>query len=302
MKLAGRVENVTKTYDLGPALVEPLGGAKQDLNFAPVAVADERTNFLVKALRGVTLDFPEGDFVAIMGASGSGKSTLLNLLGGLDRPTTGHYILDGVDVSQMDDAELSHVRNQKLGFIFQSYNLIAQYTVLENIELPLHYRPGYPPIGAAEQERCLEMAQKVGLGERLDHRPFQLSGGQQQRVAIARALVNNPEIILADEPTGNLDSATSNEIMEMLTAPESTKAASIIMVTHEPDIANWAKRQIVMRDGVVFKEALTVSTSSVQAPAGFRGTSRPPSLTETSRQPHANVTVLNPEDRKESHG
>src|SRR5579872_4703434 len=254
MKLAARVENLQKIYDLGPALLEPMGGAKQELNFAPVAADEGR--ILVKALRGVTLDFPEGDFVAIMGASGSGKSTLLNLLGGLNRPTTGHYILDGVDVSQMNDAELSHMRNQKLGFIFQSYNLITQYTVLENIELPLHYRPGYPPIGAAEQQRCLEMAKKVGLGERLDHRPFQLSGGQQQRVAIARALVNNPEIILADEPTGNLDSATSNEIMEMLIALNN-EGRTIIMVTHEPDIANWAKRQIVMRDGVVFKEALT---------------------------------------------
>ncbi len=259
MKLAARVENVTKTYDLGPALIEPLGGAKQELNYAPLAVSDDGddgSRILVKALRGVTLDFPEGDFVAIMGASGSGKSTLLNLLGGLDRPTSGHYILDGVDVSHMNDAELSHVRNQKLGFIFQSYNLIAQYTVLENIELPLHYRPGYPPIGKAEQDRCLQMARKVGLGERLDHRPFQLSGGQQQRVAIARALVNNPEIILADEPTGNLDSATSNEIMGMLTALNN-EGRTIIMVTHEPDIANWSKRQIVMRDGLVYKESLT---------------------------------------------
>ncbi|MBI3865925.1 MAG: ABC transporter ATP-binding protein [Planctomycetia bacterium] len=254
MKLAARVEDVTKTYDLGPALIEPLGGAKQDLNFAPVSADEGR--ILVRALRGVTLDFPEGDFVAIMGASGSGKSTLLNLLGGLDRPTTGNYILDGIDVSQMDDAALSHMRNSKLGFIFQSYNLIAQYTVLENIELPLHYRAGYPPIGAAEQEHCLRMAQKVGLGERLDHRPFQLSGGQQQRVAIARALVNNPEIILADEPTGNLDSATSHEIMEMLISLNK-EGRTIIMVTHEPDIANWARRQIVMRDGLVYKEALT---------------------------------------------
>jgi putative ABC transport system ATP-binding protein len=254
MKLAARVEDVKKTYDLGPALVEPLGGAKQDLNYAPVGADEGR--ILVKALRGVTLDFPEGDFVAIMGASGSGKSTLLNLLGGLDRPTSGKYILDGIDVSQMSDSDLSHVRNQKLGFIFQSYNLIAQYTVLENIELPLHYRPGYPAIGPAERKWCLELATKVGLAERLDHRPFQLSGGQQQRVAIARALVNNPEIILADEPTGNLDSATSNEIMEMLTSLN-REGRTIIMVTHEPDIANWARRQIVMRDGVVFKEALT---------------------------------------------
>jgi putative ABC transport system ATP-binding protein len=274
MKLAARVENLHKIYDLGPAVLEPLGGAKQDLNFAPVGADEGR--ILVKALRGVTLDFPEGDFVAIMGASGSGKSTLLNLLGGLDRPTTGKYILDGVDVSQMDDAELSHVRNQKLGFIFQSYNLIAQYTVLENIELPLHYRPGYPPIGPAERKRCLEMAVKVGLGERLDHRPFQLSGGQQQRVAIARALVNNPEIILADEPTGNLDSATSNEIMEMLIALN-REGRTIIMVTHEPDIANWAKRQIVMRDGVVFKETRTadifgnpIEGAEVPASAGAR--------------------------------
>ncbi|MBS0266788.1 MAG: ABC transporter ATP-binding protein [Planctomycetes bacterium] len=255
MKLAARVENVTKTYDLGPALLEqPLGGSKQDLNYAPMNADHGR--ILVRALRGVSLDFPEGDFVAIMGASGSGKSTLLNLLGGLDRPSTGKYILDGIDVSQMSDAELSHVRNQKLGFIFQSYNLIPQYTVLENIEVPLHYRLGYPAIGPKEQARCLAMAQKVGLGERLDHRPFQLSGGQQQRVAIARALVNDPEIILADEPTGNLDSSTSNEIMEMLKSLNQ-EGRTIIMVTHEPDIANWARRQIVMRDGVVFKEVLT---------------------------------------------
>jgi putative ABC transport system ATP-binding protein len=209
---------------------------------------------IVKALRGVTLDFPKGDFVAIMGASGSGKSTLLNTLGCLDRPTSGHYLLGGRDVSGMDDTQLSHVRNEMLGFVFQSYNLIAQYTVMENIELPLQYRADHRPISAKDRAWCLELAQKVGLGDRLDHRPFQLSGGQQQRVAVARALVNDPEIILADEPTGNLDSKTSVEIMAMLTALN-REGRTIIMVTHEQDIADHARRQIVMRDGVVFKES-----------------------------------------------
>lgn len=250
MKLAAQVVDLKKVYDLGPAL-EPIGG---EMQYAPVGANEGR--ILVRALRGVSLDFPEGDFVAIMGSSGSGKSTLLNILGGLDRPTTGHYVLGGVDVSKMSDFELSTVRNQKIGFIFQSYNLIQQYTVLENIELPLQYRPGNPVTTDADRKRCLDLATKVGLGERLDHRPFQLSGGQQQRVAVARSMVNNPEIILADEPTGNLDSATSVEIMEMLTALN-REGRTIIMVTHEPDIAEWAKRQIVMRDGVVHKETRT---------------------------------------------
>lgn len=209
----------------------------------------------VKALRGVTLRFPYGDFVAIMGSSGSGKSTLLNLLGALDRPTEGEYILGGRRVSQMSDDDLSSARNKMIGFIFQSYNLIPQYTVLENIEIPLHYRPGKATVSAADRKRCLDLAEKVGLGERLDHRPFQLSGGQQQRVAIARALVNDPEIILADEPTGNLDSATGAEIMEMLRGLN-VEGRTIIMVTHEPDVAQQAKRQIYMRDGVVAGEGI----------------------------------------------
>ncbi len=209
----------------------------------------------VRALRGVSLQFPKGDFVAIMGSSGSGKSTLLNLLGALDRPTRGNYIIGGRDVSTMSDDELSAARNELIGFIFQSYNLIPQYTVLENIEVPLHYRTGYPKIGPVEQERIEHLAQMVGLADRMDHRPFQLSGGQQQRVAIARALVNNPEIILADEPTGNLDSATEHEIMEMLLALN-REGRTIIMVTHEPAVARLAKRQIYMKDGKVAGEGI----------------------------------------------
>lgn len=209
----------------------------------------------VRALRGVSLQFPKGDFVAIMGSSGSGKSTLLNLLGALDRPTRGKYIIGGRDVSTMSDDELSAARNELIGFIFQSYNLIPQYTVLENIEVPLHYRTGYPKIGPVEQERIEHLAQMVGLADRMDHRPFQLSGGQQQRVAIARALVNNPEIILADEPTGNLDSATEHEIMEMLLALN-RQGRTIIMVTHEPAVAKLAKRQIYMKDGKVAGEGV----------------------------------------------
>ena len=224
MKLAGQVIDIHKYYDLG--------------------------TIVVKALRGVSLDFPEGDFVAIMGSSGSGKSTLLNLLGALDRPTHGRYVLGGRDVSTMDDDELSQARNELIGFIFQSYNLIAQYTVLENIEVPLHYRRGYPGLSARDRQRCIEVATAVGLADRLDHRPFQLSGGQQQRVAIARALINDPQIILADEPTGNLDSKTGEEIMQILDRLNK-EGRTIIMVTHESEVAKRAKRQIFMKDGLI---------------------------------------------------
>lgn len=205
---------------------------------------------IVKALHGVSLVVPEGDFLAIMGSSGSGKSTLLNLLGALDRPTKGEYIIGGQPVSQLNDAQLSAIRNRMIGFIFQSYNLVPQYTVLENIEVPLHYRPGSSGISSNDRKRCHELAGLVGLSDRLTHRPFQLSGGQQQRVAIARALVNDPEIILADEPTGNLDSATEAEIMELLKRLNS-EGRTIIMVTHEPEVARQAKRQIYMKDGAV---------------------------------------------------
>ncbi len=200
----------------------------------------------VRALEGVTLTVEAGDFVALMGPSGSGKSTLLNLLGCLDRPTSGQYFLGDEDVSWMTDDELSEIRSRFLGFIFQSYNLLAQYTVVENIEVPLLYQGRH--LNEETREHCINLAGLVGLGDRLDHRPAQLSGGQQQRVAIARALVNDPHVILADEPTGNLDSRTSDEIMHLLSRLNET-GKTIIMVTHENDIAAWARRAIRMRDG-----------------------------------------------------
>src|SRR5688572_23427716 len=202
----------------------------------------------VRALDGVTLTVDRGEFVALMGPSGSGKSTLLNLLGCLDRPTRGHYFLDDEDVSEMDDDQLSDIRSKYLGFIFQSYNLLPQYTVVENIAVPLMYQERR--LDEVSHQRCLRLADLVGLGNRTDHRPMQLSGGQQQRVAIARALVNDPHVILADEPTGNLDSHTSEEIMTMLTKLNDA-GKTIIMVTHENDIAAWAKRVIRMRDGQI---------------------------------------------------
>src|SRR5579871_2108981 len=207
----------------------------------------------VRALRGVTLEVEEGDFVALMGPSGSGKSTLLNLLGCLDRPTSGQYYLGDEDVSQMDDDMLSEVRSRYLGFIFQSYNLLPQYTVVENVEIPLLYQGS--KLGQETHDWCVSLANLVGLGNRLDHRPMQLSGGQQQRVAIARALVNDPQVILADEPTGNLDSRTSDEIMHLL-CDLNRAGKTIIMVTHENDIAAWAKRVVRMRDGLIESDVL----------------------------------------------
>ena len=214
--------NVCKTYQMGPVTVE--------------------------ALRGVSLDFREGEFISIMGPSGCGKSTLLNLLGCLDRPTSGRYLLGAEDVSQMDDEALSAMRGAALGFIFQSYNLIQQLTVLENIAVPLYYQD-------CPEEECdavaAELAKLVGLESRLHHRPFELSGGQQPRVAIARALVNDPLVILADEPTGNLDSKTSVEILDMFKRLNAEEGLTVLLVTHDPMVAATANRIVFMRDGLI---------------------------------------------------
>lgn len=201
----------------------------------------------VRALRGVSFDVPQGDYVAIMGPSGSGKSTLLNLLGCLDRPSAGNFYLGEDDVSVMNDDQLSTIRATRIGFVFQSYNLIPQLTVVENIEVPLYYQGRLSPTARA---RCRELAAMVGLGERLSHRPTQLSGGQQQRVAIARSLVNDPYFILADEATGNLDSVTTDEILALFERLNQ-EGRTIIMVTHEDEVAAHARRVVRLRDGLV---------------------------------------------------
>jgi putative ABC transport system ATP-binding protein len=206
----------------------------------------------VHALRGVSFDVPEGDYVAIMGPSGSGKSTLLNVLGCLDRPTAGSLFLGEEDVAKMNDNQLSGIRASRIGFVFQSYNLIQQLTVVENIEVPLYYMGS---IGRESRKRCHELANLVGLGDRLNHRPTQLSGGQQQRVAIARSLVNDPYFILADEPTGNLDSGTAEEILRLFENLNDI-GKTIIMVTHENDVSAHAKRVVRLRDGLIQSDTL----------------------------------------------
>jgi putative ABC transport system ATP-binding protein len=201
----------------------------------------------VRAVAGVTLQVARGEFVAIMGASGSGKSTLMNILGCLDRPSAGSYRLDGVSVAELSRKQLARLRNRKLGFVFQSFNLLSRTTAMENVELPLFYTEPLVPL-RERHRRAREALEKVGLGHRLTYRPNQLSGGQQQRIAIARALVNQPDLLLADEPTGNLDSRTSIEIMGLFQALNAA-GITVLMVTHELDIAGYCKRIVVMRDG-----------------------------------------------------
>ncbi len=209
----------------------------------------------VHAVRGVSMEIQRGEFVAVMGASGSGKSTMMNMLGCLDRPSAGRYLLDGTDVSQLERDELADIRNQKIGFVFQGFNLLARTSALENVELPMlyvHRRIG----GSQQRQRAMKALEAVGLAPRADHHPNQLSGGQQQRVAIARALVNEPALLLADEPTGNLDSQTSIEIMGVF-QKLNDQGMTIIMVTHELDIASYTRRNVIMRDGrVVTDEAV----------------------------------------------
>ncbi|HVV51649.1 MAG TPA: ABC transporter ATP-binding protein [Polyangia bacterium] len=217
----------------------------------------------VHALRGVSLQIAEGEFVAVMGASGSGKSTLMNILGCLDRPSTGGYWLDGAEVSALDADALAETRSGTLGFVFQSFNLLARTTALENVELPLVYTGLRPAERRARARAALE---RVGLGARLGHHPSQLSGGQQQRVAIARALVNRPRLILADEPTGNLDSRASLEMMALL-QQLNDEGMTIALVTHEPDIAAHARRVIVVRDGLIEQDRLTEALRAAPPPA-----------------------------------
>ncbi|CAL1520709.1 ABC transporter ATP-binding protein [Chitinophaga sp. MM2321] len=217
---------------------------------------------VVRALKGVSFDVHAGEFITIMGSSGSGKTTLLNVLGCLDKPTDGNYLLDGVNVSELSRNELARLRNHKIGFVFQAYNLLPRTSALENVELPLFYNPS---LSAQERrEKAVQALEAVKLADRLGHTPSQLSGGQQQRVAIARALVNQPVMILADEATGNLDTRTSYEIMSLMQDLNQQEGKTIVFVTHEPDIAAFSSRTVMLRDGKVVKDSMNETVRSAK--------------------------------------
>ena len=220
----------------------------------------------VHAVRGVSLEIARGEFVALMGASGSGKSTMMNIVGCLDRPTEGKYLLDGVDVSRLNRDDLADIRNQKIGFVFQGFNLLSRTSALENVELPMLYTR-QRTTGPSQRERALEALKIVGLADRADHTPNQLSGGQQQRVAIARGLANNPSLLLADEPTGNLDSHTSVEIMGVF-QKLNDQGITIVMVTHETDVAQYSRRMVVMRDGKVVSDTPVTNRLNAETELG----------------------------------
>jgi putative ABC transport system ATP-binding protein len=219
----------------------------------------------VHALRDVTLEIRRGEFVSVVGPSGSGKSTLMHILGCLDQPTSGRYLLDGRDVSRLPDDELSAIRNRQIGFVFQGFNLLPRTSALENVELPLLYVPQARVSPAERRKRAAEALAAVGLGDRADHHPNQLSGGQQQRVAIARALLNDPAILLADEPTGNLDSETSVEVMDIFQRLNEERGLTIVLITHEPQVAEYASRIVRFKDGRVISDQPNASTRASAA-------------------------------------
>jgi putative ABC transport system ATP-binding protein len=219
----------------------------------------------VHALRDVTLEIRRGEFVSVVGPSGSGKSTLMHILGCLDQPTSGRYLLDGRDVSRLPDDELSAIRNRQIGFVFQGFNLLPRTSALENVELPLLYVPQARVSPAERRKRAAEALAAVGLGDRAEHHPNQLSGGQQQRVAIARALLNDPAILLADEPTGNLDSETSVEVMDIFQRLNEERGLTIVLITHEPQVAEYASRIVRFKDGRVISDQPNASTRASAA-------------------------------------